>query len=193
MDHMNYETNIPNYRMILGILYGVGININRILALAVIKVISLIIISMIGLVRLAGTDSDNWNNIFNTSSNFDAYGFGAYGNGLIQILYAYEGWNSVNCKKSFKLDKDFFTNAAFITVLGNGLTRNEDIPIALRFGKELLDGTGEKLMSIIVAISSFGTTILSFIFWYYLNPNQNERSDNENEEPNVQVNEVKGE
>ncbi|RIB29705.1 amino acid permease-domain-containing protein [Gigaspora rosea] len=427
MDHMNYETNIPNYRMILGILYGVGININRILgkgifnldiifklvspgialvlfafcaiisllggliynelgirslphgigeqkyitdaypkernlghvfsyviifiilpgamvadsyncsqyilfvfrgyfnndydyiaviisvlillvitlyhvfskrlpdiinlALAVIKVISLIIISMIGLVRLAGTDSDNWNNIFNTSSNFDAYGFGAYGNGLIQILYAYEGWNSVNylieeitipesnnlvypshilkysslisIAISFLLY--FFTNAAFITVLGNGLTRNEDIPIALRFGKELLDGTGEKLMSIIVAISSFGSvsimslkkkildkmdkvpdnenandknkpfsiskyiilfyfliiiliiiaslfppeygnveylipyiiscvaTILSFIFWYYLNPNQNERSDNENEEPNVQVNEVKGE
>ncbi|CAG8522725.1 39067_t:CDS:2, partial [Gigaspora margarita] len=171
---MTYENNITNFQKTLGIFYGLGYNINRII------------------VRLAGNDSDNWINIFKTSSNFDAYGLGTYGNGLIQILYAYEGWNSANylieeiimpdpnnlaypslilkysslisiiisfllCKVSILLRLDFFTNAAFITVLGNGLTQNEDIPIALRFGKKLLPGTGEKIMSIIVAISSFGS------------------------------------
>ncbi|KAF0536903.1 amino acid transporter [Gigaspora margarita] len=159
--------------------------------LAFVKITSLIIISVIGLVRLAGTDSDNWINIFKTSSNFDAYGLGTYGNGLIQILYAYEGWNSANYLIEEIIMPDpnnlaypslilkysslisiaisfllyFFTNAAFITVLGNGLTQNEDIPIALRFGKKLLPGTGENIMSIIVAISSFGSvSVMVFLF-----------------------------
>ncbi|CAG8737932.1 25309_t:CDS:2, partial [Dentiscutata erythropus] len=49
--------------------------------------------SLIGLVKLAGTNSTNWVNVFNVSSNAGVY---AYGNGLIQVLFAYEGWNNIN-------------------------------------------------------------------------------------------------
>ncbi|CAG8818453.1 15322_t:CDS:1, partial [Gigaspora rosea] len=49
-----------------------------------------------------------------------------------------------------------FTNAAFITVIGNNITNNDNIPIALRFGKELLGKSGEILLSLLVAISAFG-------------------------------------
>ncbi|CAG8641549.1 16492_t:CDS:2, partial [Dentiscutata erythropus] len=128
-----------------------------------------------GLVKLAGTGSTNWSNIFNTSSKFGVHVVGAYGNGLIQVLFAYEGWNNINYLiEELKEPKDktltyssiisvvisfllyFFTNAAFITVIGNNIIDNENIPIALRFGKALLGGTGEMLMSRLVAISAFG-------------------------------------
>ncbi|CAG8824739.1 26991_t:CDS:2, partial [Dentiscutata erythropus] len=60
----------------------------------------------------------------------------------------------------------FFTNVAFITVLGNDLiNNNEDIPIALRFGKELFGETGKMLMSILVAISAFGC-VSAMVFAY---------------------------
>ncbi|CAG8705026.1 3956_t:CDS:2, partial [Dentiscutata erythropus] len=53
-------------------------------SLALIKVISLLIISIVGLVKLAANGFANWINVFNVSSNSGVYEFGAYGNGLIQ-------------------------------------------------------------------------------------------------------------
>ncbi|KAF0493591.1 amino acid transporter [Gigaspora margarita] len=142
--------------------------------LALIKIISLLIISIVGLVRLSGADSTNWRNVFNKSFNAGVYELGAYGNGIIQILFAYEGWNNINYlveelnePKAVSLKYSsiisvfisillyFSINAAFITVIGNNITNN--IPIALRFGNELLGRNGEILMSILVAISAFGS------------------------------------
>ncbi|CAG8849015.1 25459_t:CDS:2, partial [Gigaspora margarita] len=48
------------------------------------------------------------------------------------------------------------TNAAFITVIGYDINDNVSTPIAMRFGKELFGETGEKFMSILIAISAFG-------------------------------------
>ncbi|CAG8723846.1 19897_t:CDS:2, partial [Gigaspora margarita] len=50
----------------------------------------------------------------------------------------------------------FFNQAAFITVVGYNINDNESTPIPIRFGKELFNETGEKLMSILIAISAFG-------------------------------------
>ncbi|RIB29694.1 amino acid/polyamine transporter I [Gigaspora rosea] len=152
--------------------------------LALIKVISLLIISIVGLVRLSGADSTNWSNVFNKSSKTGVYELGSYGNGLIQILYAYEGWNNINYLiEESNEPKDVslkyssfisviisillycFTNAAFITVIGNNITNNDNIPIALRFGKELLGKSGEILLSLLVAISAFGG-VSAMVFVY---------------------------
>ncbi|KAF0490033.1 amino acid transporter [Gigaspora margarita] len=144
---------------------------------------------MVGLVNL-GTNRHNWNNIFNTSNT--SFNFGAYGNGLIKVLFTYEGWNNINymigefefssdeqeypsiilkyssllsVSISFILFKDFLTNAAFITVVGYNINDNKSTPIPIRFGKELFNETGEKLMSILIAISAFGCAS-AMIFTY---------------------------
>ncbi|KAF0505209.1 amino acid transporter [Gigaspora margarita] len=144
-------------------------------ALALIKIITLLFISVVGLIKL-GTNHNNWNNIFNTSFNF-----GAYGSGLMKVLFTYEGWNNINyligelASRSDDLEYPsiilkyssflsvsisfllyFLTNAAFITVVGYNINDNESTPIPIRFGKELFNETGEKLMSILIAISAFG-------------------------------------
>ncbi|CAG8638380.1 4593_t:CDS:2 [Gigaspora margarita] len=66
------------------------------------------------------------------------------------ILYGI-GYN-INCI----IGADFLTNTAFITVVGYNFYDNESTPIAMLFGKELFYETGEKFMSILVAISAFG-------------------------------------
>ncbi|RIB28503.1 amino acid/polyamine transporter I [Gigaspora rosea] len=149
--------------------------------LVIFKITTLLIISIIGIVKL-GINHDHWNSIFDAP--FD---FGAYGSGLIKVLLTYEGWNNVNYLiEEFKPRSDnleypsvilkysslisvgitfllcFFSNAAFITVVGYNVT---DTPIPMRFGKELFGETGEILMSILVAISSFGC-ISALIFTY---------------------------
>ncbi|KAF0505212.1 amino acid transporter [Gigaspora margarita] len=154
--------------------------------LALIKIITLLFISVIGLVKL-GTNRNNWNNIFNTSNT--SFNFGAYGNGLIKVLFTYEGWNNINyligefTSRSDNLEYPstilkysslssvcisfslyFLTNAAFITVVGIG-NNNETTPIPIRFGRELFDEPGEKLMSILIAISAFGCAS-AMIFTY---------------------------
>ncbi|RIB28509.1 amino acid/polyamine transporter I [Gigaspora rosea] len=156
-------------------------------SLALIKIITLLFISMIGLVKL-GTNNYNWNNIFNTSNT--SFKFGAYGNGLIKVLFAYEGWNNINymigeftartdvleypsiiLKYSSLLSVSisfllyFLTNAAFITVVGYNNNDNESNPIPIRFGKELFNEPGEKLMAILIAISAFGCAS-AMIFTY---------------------------
>ncbi|KAF0332970.1 hypothetical protein F8M41_017887 [Gigaspora margarita] len=129
---------------------------------------------MVGLVNL-GTNRHNWNNIFNTSNT--SFNFGAYGNGLIKVLFTYEDMigefefssdeqeypsiilkysSLLSVSISFILFKDFLTNAAFITVVGYNINDNKSTPIPIRFGKELFNETGEKLMSILIAISAFG-------------------------------------
>ncbi|CAG8667258.1 3025_t:CDS:10 [Dentiscutata erythropus] len=136
------------------------------------------VVILFGLVKLAGTGSTNWRNVFNISSNIGVYEVGAYGNCLIQILFAYEDLteelkepkdknltysSTISVVISFLLY--FFTNVAFITVVGNNIIDNDNIPIALRFGKELHGGTGEILMSILVAISAFGSaSAMVFIY-----------------------------
>ncbi|CAG8728663.1 25430_t:CDS:2 [Gigaspora margarita] len=156
--------------------------------LALIKIISLLIISIVGLARLSGDDSTNWRNVFNKSFNASVYELGAYGNGLIQILFAYEGWNNINYLVE-ELDEPkavlkyssiisvfisislyFSINAAFITVIGNNITNNNNIPIALRFGNKLLGRNGEILMSILVAISAFGS-VSAKVFMCKVNQN----------------------
>ncbi|CAG8785495.1 13270_t:CDS:2 [Gigaspora margarita] len=136
------------------------------------------VFSFVAILLKLGTNRNNWNNIFNASFNF-----GAYGSGLIKVLLAYEGWNNINYLigefKPSSYNREypslilkysslisvgisfllyFLTNAAFITVVGYNVNDSESIPIAMRFGKELLDGTGEKLMSILITISTFGCT-----------------------------------
>ncbi|CAG8707217.1 21719_t:CDS:2, partial [Dentiscutata erythropus] len=125
-----------------------------------------------GLVKL-GTNHINWIDIFNKPSNSGVYELGAYGSVIIKILFLYEGWDNINYligefnprPDSLKYPSLILkypsliiclTNAAYITVVGYNVANHESIPIAIRFGKELFDGAGEKLMSILVAISGFG-------------------------------------
>ncbi|RIB11649.1 amino acid permease-domain-containing protein [Gigaspora rosea] len=136
------------------------------------------IISMIGIGKLV-TNHNNWNNIFNASFNF-----GVYGSRLIKVLFTYEDlieefkprsdnleYPSLILKYSSLISVgisfllNFLTNAAFITVVGYNVNDNENTPIAIRFGRELFDGKGEKLMSILAAISAFGCTS-AMIFTY---------------------------
>ncbi|CAG8537769.1 5319_t:CDS:2, partial [Gigaspora rosea] len=132
------------------------------------------------------TNSFNWNNIFNVSSDF-----GAYGSGLIKVLLTYEGWNNINyligefdprpedleypsriLKYSSILSiiycLGFLSNAAFITVVGynpNNSTYNESTQMPMRFGKELFGENGEYFMTILLAISTFGC-VSALIFTY---------------------------
>ncbi|CAG8504125.1 15225_t:CDS:2 [Gigaspora margarita] len=178
--------NIPfgNYgrarRTYLGILRGIGYNINYI----------------IGQIELR-TNSYNWNNIFNRPSEF-----GAHGSGLIKVLLTYEGWNNINYLiGEFNPSPDnleypslilkysslisvcisfisyCLTNAAFITVVGynpNNSTDYESTPMPMRFGQELFGKGGENLMATFVAISIFGcvTVVLGLIIWYIRNRGQ---------------------
>ncbi|CAG8619094.1 9707_t:CDS:10, partial [Scutellospora calospora] len=142
---------------------------------------SLIYIEL-GIISLPkGKYSINWTDIFNKPSP----NFGAYGNAIIKVLFAYEGWNDINYLiEELREPKDsnlkfssllsvcvslllyFSTNAAFITVVGrNIITEDKGSPIALRFGKELRGKTGEILMSALVAISAFGS-VGSMVFTY---------------------------
>ncbi|KAF0490032.1 amino acid transporter [Gigaspora margarita] len=153
-------------------------------SLVLFKIITLLIISIVGIAKLR-IDHVNWNYIFNAP--FD---LGAYASGLIKVLLTYEGWNNINYLiEEFKPSSDnleypsvilkysslisvgitfilcFLTNAAFITVVGYNINYNGNTPIPMRFGKELLGETGEILMSILVAISSFGC-VSAIIFTY---------------------------
>ncbi|RIB28505.1 hypothetical protein C2G38_1458902 [Gigaspora rosea] len=148
---------------------------------ALFKIITLVTISIIGIVKL-GINHDHWNCIFDAP--FD---FGAYGSGLIKVLLTYEGWNNINyligefTPRSDDLEYPpiilkyssllsvclsfilyFLTNAAFITVVGYNVT---DTPIPMRFGQELFGESGKMLMSLLVAISTFGC-VGALIFTY---------------------------
>ncbi|CAG8806426.1 4122_t:CDS:2, partial [Gigaspora rosea] len=109
----------------------------------------------------------------------------------------------------------FLTNAAFITVVGYNNNDNESNPIPIRFGKELFNEPGEKLMAILIAISAFGCAtqysamiyhgtsalclyyciswffvLLGAIIWYIRNRKQNEKANREliqNEEFNSET------
>ncbi|KAF0542079.1 amino acid transporter [Gigaspora margarita] len=163
----------------------VSIFINQ--ALACFKILILLIISTVGLVKLR-TNSFNWNNIFNAS--FD---FGAFGRGLIKVLLTYEGWNNINyligefnprpdnlqypsiiLKYSSPISVCitfiicFLSNAAFITVVGynpNYSTYNESTPMPMRFGQEIFGEPGKNFMSLLVSISTFGC-VSALIFTY---------------------------
>ncbi|CAG8574201.1 8986_t:CDS:2, partial [Racocetra persica] len=108
---------------------------------ALIKIMALLIISIVGLVNLSS--ASNWKTIFNTHSPT----LGDYSDAMIKILFAYE---------------DFLTNVAFITVVDHDyfikmteFNESFDNAIALRFlGNNKL---GIKFMSVLVAISAFGS------------------------------------
>ncbi|CAG8790144.1 25004_t:CDS:2, partial [Cetraspora pellucida] len=109
-------------------------------ALALIKIMGLLIISIVGLVNLS--NAGNWKTIFDKPSP----DFGDYSEAMIKILFAYE---------------DFLTNTAFITVVDHDYYVNMtnfkesfDNAIALRFvGNNDLQ---KSFMSAFVAISAFG-------------------------------------
>ncbi|RIB11292.1 amino acid permease-domain-containing protein [Gigaspora rosea] len=90
--------------------------------LVLFKIITLLFISVVGLVKL-GTNHNNWNNIFNTSFNF-----GAYGNGLIKVLFTYEGWNNINY-----LIGDFRPNSENREELSSILTHSSQISVWISF------------------------------------------------------------
>ncbi|CAG8647368.1 24161_t:CDS:2 [Gigaspora margarita] len=130
-------------------------------SLALFKIITLLIISIVGIAKLR-IDHVNWNYIFNVP--FD---LGAYASGLIKVLLTYE-----DLIEEFKPSSDNLEYPSVIlkysSLISVGITfilckvveyninDNESTPIPMRFGKELLGETGEILMSILVAISSFG-------------------------------------
>ncbi|CAG8497636.1 18763_t:CDS:2 [Gigaspora margarita] len=131
-DAFNPKRNVGHIFSFVAILVSDIINHTLVLF----KIIALLIISIVGIVKL-GMNHNNWNSIFNAPFDFGAN----YGKGLLKALLTYEG---------------FLTNAAFITVVEYNINDNESTPIHVRFGKELCGKTGETLMSILVAISSFG-------------------------------------
>ncbi|RIB10461.1 amino acid/polyamine transporter I [Gigaspora rosea] len=159
-----------------------SVNINQTLAL--LKLLSLLIISMVGLVKLS--NSNNWNNIFNTNSPK----LGDYANAMMKVLFAYWGWNNINYsieelkspKEKLKYSSIFsvivsfivyiLTNAAFITEvdynnytanLTNTTNESPDMAIAIFFvGNNEL---GRRFMSLLIAISSFGS-VGSMFFVY---------------------------
>ncbi|KAF0366919.1 high-affinity methionine permease [Gigaspora margarita] len=101
---------------------------------------------------------------------------GSYGDAMLQVLFAYEGWNNVNYltdelikPKLVAMSNNYsvriafilyvLTNIAYITVVNPEDAVVRDDPsriIAINFGNALIGETGKRLISILIAISSCG-------------------------------------
>ncbi|CAG8596697.1 10334_t:CDS:2 [Cetraspora pellucida] len=104
---------------------------------------------------------------------------GGYGDAMMKVLYAYEGWNNVNYlidelespRRNLKFSNIFSTitaiilyiliNIAYVMVLNPNdatinSTGNASHVIAISFGDSLDKNIGKQLISAFIAISSFG-------------------------------------
>ncbi|CAG8444546.1 2546_t:CDS:2 [Scutellospora calospora] len=122
---------------------------------------------------------NHWNGIFQNTPTDDTYQrslleqIGSYSSALLEVLFAYEGWNNLNYsteefKSPAKLKYStlssviisfilyFLTNVAFITVVNPKDAINSNDPMAINFGRILLGEPGRILISILISISALG-------------------------------------
>ncbi|CAJ0877191.1 22529_t:CDS:10, partial [Entrophospora sp. SA101] len=163
---------------------GLANKINQ--ALAVVKMLTLIVIIIIGFVQLIRTDisKPNWQNPFQDIENLKLPNLAS---ALISVFFAYNGWNNLNYSlDEFKDPKGklvysnslsvtvvtilyALTNVAFITVV-----KSEDVNkpgkdfnelIAGTFAKEIGGEDFARVLSFFVALSAFGA--VSSMTWRF--------------------------
>ncbi|RIB24262.1 amino acid/polyamine transporter I [Gigaspora rosea] len=147
---------------------------------AAVKILALSVIIIVGLIQLHNVNlRSHWTNIFNNTVS-DQRTFpeqvGSYGDAMLQVLFAYEGWNNVNYLTDELVEPNLvaksnnysvgiafilyvLTNVAYITVVNPEDAVIRDDPsqiIAINFGKALIGETGKRIISILIAISSCG-------------------------------------
>ncbi|CAG8442734.1 5383_t:CDS:10, partial [Dentiscutata heterogama] len=154
-----------------------AININK--ALALIKFLALLIISLIGLAKLRESGfKDKWMGIFNNTPIDDEpqrsvlEQIGSYGNAMLKVIFSYNGWNNLNYSteelnkpdRSMKYSTIFsviiclilyiLTNAAYISAIDHNAINSNDTMI-VSFGRTFGE-PGKTLIYLIVSISAFG-------------------------------------
>ncbi|CAG8674984.1 20052_t:CDS:10 [Dentiscutata erythropus] len=148
---------------------GLAARINQIIA--AFKILALSAIIIVGLIQLQNVNYKNhWANIFKNTINDQRTPLeqvGSYGDAMLQVLFAYEDLTDEliepDIAKSSNIYSIFITiplyilaNVAYITVVNPEDAVIKDEIIAINFGKALLGETGKKLISVFIAISSFG-------------------------------------
>ncbi|CAG8445263.1 6035_t:CDS:2, partial [Ambispora gerdemannii] len=117
--------------------------------LTIIKMLTLLVISIIGLAtisRFINENDTNWKNMFPNDMNIGARSLTA---ALIPILFAYNGWNNLN----YLCANIAYTNIPLLNITGN------DEPSEIIAGQFALEVGGFKLaraLSFFVCLSAFG-------------------------------------